>query len=116
MTLKTSLILVSTSLFALTACTAPDQPTTTENQRTKEGALIGGLVGAGVGAAIGYNLDQQAAELQQDFSDGRIQIINNGDHLIVRMQSQVCTSLSALGHENQVREGRAHGQRHKTTA
>ena len=114
MTLKTSLILATTSLFALTACTAPDQPTTTNNQRTKEGAviggliggvagaltgddagerrrgaLIGGLVGAGVGAAIGYNLDQQAAELQQDFSDGRIQIINNGDHLIVRMPDDI---------------------------
>ena len=54
-----------------------------------QGALIGGLVGAGVGAAIGYNLDQQAEELQRDLGNGRIQIINNGDHLVVRMPDDI---------------------------
>ncbi len=110
MTFKTPILLACAGLLALTACTSPSQTTTTPNQRTKEGAvagaLVGGVLGAltggdggerrrgalagavvggAVGAAIGYNLDQQAAELQRDFDNGRIQIINNGDNLVVRM-------------------------------
>lgn len=113
-TLKTPLILATAATLALTACTSPDQATDNPRQRTQEGALIGGLVGAaagaltggdggekrrgaligglvgaGVGAAIGYNLDQQAAELQNDFGNDRIQIINNGDHLVVRMPDDI---------------------------
>ncbi|MCG6901662.1 MAG: OmpA family protein [Rhodobacter sp.] len=109
MKLKFPLILAA-ALLTLTACTEPVIRDDDPNKRTKSGALIGGLVGAaagvisgddaearrrgaligtvvgaGVGAAIGYSLDQQAAELERDFSNGRIQIINNGDHLIVRM-------------------------------
>lgn len=108
------LVLTTVSALALSACTSPDQATGDPNQRTKEGALIGALaggifgaltgddggerrrgalagavVGAGVGAAIGYNLDQQAAELQRDLGDPRIQIINNGDHLVVRMPNDI---------------------------
>ena len=100
--------------LGLSACTSPDTYSEDPNQRTKEGAiagaLIGGvfgaltgddagerrrgalagaLVGGAVGAGIGYSLDQQAAELQRDFSDGRIQIINNGDHLLVRMPNDI---------------------------
>ena len=41
-------------------------------------ALVGGAVGAG----IGYNLDQQEAELRRDL-DGRVNITNTGDRLIV---------------------------------
>jgi len=111
MKLRTPLILSSVAILALSACTSPEDATTRPNQRTQEGALIGGLlgaatgalvsdnntkgaivgglVGAGVGAAIGYNLDQQAAELQRDFGNGRIQIINNGDHLVVRMPDDI---------------------------
>ena len=107
---KITLLFATAAVMTLTACTDPSTPTNSPRQRTGEGALIGGIlgavagvalgddaearrrggaigavVGAGVGAAIGYNLDQQAAELQRDFSNGRIQIINNGDHLVVRM-------------------------------
>lgn len=114
MILKHPLLLLSAAAVALTACTSPDQQTANPRQRTQEGAvlggilgataglltggdsgerargaLIGGAIGAGVGAAVGYNLDKQAAELQQDFSDGRIQIINNGDHLVVRMPQDI---------------------------
>lgn len=105
MTIKTPLLLASAGLIALTACTDPATMTNDPNQRTKEGAVVGGIlgaitgavvgdtkgaviggvVGAGAGAAIGYNLDKQAAELQRDFDNGRIQIINNGNSLIVRM-------------------------------
>ena len=111
---RSVLLLASAGLFTLAACTDPSVQTDNPRQRTQEGAvlggllgaaagaltggdggerrrgaLIGGLVGAGVGAAVGYNMDKQAAELQRDFGDGRIQIINNGDHLVVRMPDDI---------------------------
>ncbi|MDJ0629367.1 MAG: OmpA family protein [Rhodobacter sp.] len=114
MALKTSLAAACAGLIALSACTDPATQTDNPRQRTQEGAVIGGLIGAiagaatgddagerrrgaliggvigaGVGAAVGYNLDKQAAELQRDFSDGRIQIINNGDSLLVRMPQDI---------------------------
>jgi len=120
MTLRFPLLLASTAILALTACTAPDQQTDNPRQRTKEGALIGGLlgataglltggdsgerargaliggaIGAGVGAAVGYNLDQQAEELQRDFGNNRIQIINNGDHLVVRMPDDILFAIDS---------------------
>ncbi len=115
MTFRTPILLATAGLIGLTACTDPSTQTDDPRKRTKEGAVVGGLVGgvlgavvggndagertrgaviggivgAGVGAAVGYNLDKQAAELQRDFSDGRIQIINNGDSLTVRMPQDV---------------------------
>ncbi|MDJ0825669.1 MAG: OmpA family protein [Rhodobacter sp.] len=114
MRLKTPLLAGLAGIIALTACTDPAVQTDDPRRRTKEGAVtgavIGGLLGALssgdggerrraaaagvvvgglVGGAIGYNLDQQAAELQRDFSDGRIQIINNGDTLLVRMPQDI---------------------------
>jgi len=108
MILKLPLLMASAAMLTLTACTDPTTPTSNPRQRTNEGALIGGLVGAGVGAltgddggerrrgaAIGYNLDKQAAELQRDFSDGRIQIINNGDYLVVRMPDDILFAIDS---------------------
>lgn len=120
MKLRTPILLASVFALGLAACTAPDQPTTTPNQRTKEGAvagalvggvlgaltgddggerrrgaLAGAIVGGAVGAAVGYNLDKQAAELQRDFGNGRIQIINNGDHLVVRMPDDILFSVDS---------------------
>ncbi len=110
MRISKPLLLISAAGLALGACTSPETATDNPRQRTQEGALVGGLlgatagaligenargavvgglVGAGIGAAIGYNLDQQAEELQRDFADGRIQIINNGDHLVVRMPQDI---------------------------
>ena len=114
MTLSRTLLLATAAAFTLSACTSPETATDNPRQRTQEGALlgglvgalagaatggdsgertrgalIGGLVGAGVGAAVGYNLDQQAAELQRDFANDRIQIINNGDFLVVRMPQDI---------------------------
>ncbi len=114
MSVKTPIVLAVAAAMTLGACTDPATQTDNPRQRTQEGAviggllgaivgaqtgddsgerrrgaLIGGLVGAGVGAAIGYNLDQQAAELQRDFADDRIQIINNGDELVVRMPQDI---------------------------
>jgi outer membrane protein OmpA-like peptidoglycan-associated protein len=57
------------------------------NNRTT-GTLIGGAIGAGVGGLIGYDLDKQAEELRGSL-DGRIQIINKGDRLIVSMPQDI---------------------------
>jgi len=113
MKLRSPLILAAAAAVTLSACTSPDTPTNNPNQRTQEGAviggligalagastsgdsgerrrgaLIGGLVGAGVGAAVGNSLDKQASELQQSM-DSRVQIINTGSELIVRMPQDI---------------------------
>jgi outer membrane protein OmpA-like peptidoglycan-associated protein len=97
--------------LALSACTPTDVDTGNSNTRTTEGALlggiggalagaalsknntkgavIGGIIGAAAGAAIGNDLDRQAAELRAGIGDGRIQIINQGDYLIVRMPEDI---------------------------
>ncbi len=126
---KTSLLAAVAGVMALTACTAPTTQTNNPRQRTGEGALIGGVlgaatgvalgddeearrrgaaigavVGAGIGAAIGYNLDQQAAELRRDFDDGRIQIINAGDHLIVRMPQDILFPVDSAAVNSSLRD------------
>ncbi|MEL7177250.1 MAG: OmpA family protein [Pseudomonadota bacterium] len=84
------------------------------NQRTKQGALIGGLVGAatgaltagddaderrrgavigaaigaGGGAIIGNQLDKQAAELRQQVGND-VQIVNTGNELILTMPQDI---------------------------
>ena len=109
-----SVSLLCIAAFALAACLDTSTQGTDQNQRTKQGALAGAavggiigaatggdnddrqrkalygaLIGAGVGAAIGHNLDQQAAELERDINDERIDITNNGDHLLVRMPQDI---------------------------
>ena len=46
---------------------------------------MGAAIGAAIGGAIGYSLDQQAAELNNDFNNNQIDVINTGSELIVRM-------------------------------
>ncbi len=48
-------------------------------------ALLGAAAGAAVGGAIGYSLDQQAADLRSQMANERIQIENRGDYLLVTM-------------------------------
>lgn len=57
-------------------------------EERRRGAAIGAVVGGGIGAGIGYNLDQQARELRGQM-DSRVQIINQGDYLIVRMPQDI---------------------------
>ena len=101
-------------LLAVTACTDVNTATTNPNQRRDEGtaigaasgallgllggkdvrerrnaALVGAVLGGAIGRATGAKLDQQAAELQADIGDGRVQIINNGDSLTVRMPQDI---------------------------
>lgn len=107
---KTLLLAGSASALLLAACTPVNEPTSSPNQRTKEGALtgagigalagvltgeggkdkldravVGAVAGGLIGGAIGNNLDRQAAELQAEISDSRIRIINEGSQLRVVM-------------------------------
>ncbi|MFO7919293.1 OmpA family protein [Rhodobacteraceae bacterium W635] len=100
-----SLGLVST--LGLAACEPAYMQDPNQN-RTRDGAIIGGMLGAFLGAnadddnqgrnallgaaagaaaggAIGYSLDQQAADLRNEMSNENIVIDNQGDQLLVTM-------------------------------
>lgn len=108
---KPLLLLSGASLLLATACTDPSQVSGTDpNQKTKQGALLGGVLGAGVGAlvsdkkgkgaviggilgaaggaAVGNALDKQEAELRQQL-DNDVQITNTGDRLILTMPQDI---------------------------
>ncbi|SHL26559.1 Outer membrane protein OmpA [Roseovarius marisflavi] len=108
---KPLLLLSGASLLLATACTDPAQVSGTDpNQRTKEGAALGGVLGAGLGAlvsdnkvkgaviggvigaaggaVVGSSLDRQAAELRQQL-DNDVQITNTGDRLILTMPQDI---------------------------
>ena len=107
MMMKTSVILASVSLLALTACVDPNANPNDPNARAKSGAVLGGLtgailggtsggddqfkkavvggvIGAALGGAIGSTLDQQASELRGSLNSN-ISVTNTGDYLIVNM-------------------------------
>jgi outer membrane protein OmpA-like peptidoglycan-associated protein len=110
---RTPLILGAASLIALGACTGPEYGPGGEREKTKQGALagaaigavlggtresgsdrlknaaVGAAIGAAVGGAIGSTLDKQAAELNRDFDNGQIDVINTGSELIVRMPEAI---------------------------
>ena len=107
--LRKPTILAAAGLLALSACSDPAYQAGGERERTGKGVLagaaigallggtresgndrlknaaVGAAIGAAVGGAIGYNLDQQAAELRDDFGNSEIDVINTGNELIVRM-------------------------------
>ena len=110
--MKKPATLAAASLIALTACgPAYQQGGDRQNQGTgaAAGALIGAVlggtresgsdrlrnaavgaaIGAGAGALIGSSLDAQARELEQDFDNGSIDVINTGSELIVRMPEAI---------------------------
>ena len=122
-----TLIMGAAGLLALTACTDPAYQAGGERQRTGQGvaigAAIGGLlgatresgndrvrnaavgaaIGAAVGGAIGYSLDQQAAELRNDFGNGEIDVINTGNELIVRMPEAILFATDSAQLNSQLR-------------
>lgn len=125
---KLPALAMTASLLAVTACTEIGTPTGNPNTRTNEGlgvgaatgaligiirgdnakerrqgAVIGAILGGAVGGAIGSNLDRQAADLQATLGDGRIQIINNGDHLIVRMPQDILFAVDSAVLQNSLR-------------
>lgn len=110
MRIKALILSTSAAALMLAACTPVDTYSADPNQRTKQGALtgagigalagvltgkggkdkldravVGGVIGAAAGGIIGNQLDKQAAELQRDIGDSRIQIINEGNQLRVVM-------------------------------
>lgn len=124
---KKPLILGAASLLALTACTDPAYQQGGERQRTGQGAAIGAAIGgvlgatresgsdrirnaavgaaigAAVGGAIGYSLDQQAAELRNDFGNSEIDVINTGSELIVRMPEAILFATDSAALNSQLR-------------
>lgn len=115
-------------LMAVTACTDINTVTGNPRTRTNEGigvgaatgalfgilsgknakqrrnsAIVGALVGGAIGGAVGNKLDQQAAELQANIGDGRIQIINNGDSLVVRMPQDILFAVDSTTVSNALR-------------
>ncbi len=111
---KPILFLATASLLAMAACDTPahlEGSGTDPNQKTKQGALIGGIfgaltgaaasdkkgkgavvggaIGALGGAAIGNALDKQEAELRRDLENDRVKITNTGDRLIVTLPQDI---------------------------
>ena len=66
-------------------------------------AAIGAAIGAAAGAAIGSSLDAQAAELERDFDNGQIDVINTGDQLIVRMPEAILFATDSASVNGQLR-------------
>ena len=112
-------ILCVSGLAVVAACTPIETDTGRPRQRTTEGAVIGAIggalagsmlgdseeerrrgaaigavIGGGIGGAVGYNRDQQAAELRQAL-DSRIQIIPQGDYLVVRMPDDLLFAVNS---------------------
>lgn len=58
---------------------------TADNENRGRNAVLGAAAGAALGGAIGYSLDQQAADLRASMANEDIMIRNNGDHLVVTM-------------------------------
>ena len=110
--MKKPFMLAAASLIALTAC-GPAYQQGGDRQRQGTGATAGAVsgavlggsresgsdrlrnaaVGAAIGAAagglIGSTLDAQARELERDFDNGAIDVINTGSELIVRMPEAI---------------------------
>ena len=123
---KTAILGVAGTL-ALTACsTDPSQYPGTDGNRTREGAIagaaLGGLVGAmtgsggrgddivtgavvgGIAGGIAGNImDQQAAELRNEFGNGEIEVINTGNELIVRMPEAILFATDSAALNPQLR-------------
>ena len=118
--LKIATLAVTAGLLFVTACTDVNTPTGKKNTRTGEGAAIGAASGAAfgalvagknknraktaalgavaggiVGGLIGNQLDQQAAELEAQFANDRIQIINDGNKLTVVMPQDILFAIDS---------------------
>lgn len=117
MTLRIPLVVAMIGSVAVVSCTPIEDGSGSPRQRTGEGvaigaisgallghalggddrgrgAVIGAAIGAGIGGAIGYDLDKQAAELRSSV-DSRIQIVNQGDYLLVRMPQDILFAVNS---------------------
>jgi outer membrane protein OmpA-like peptidoglycan-associated protein len=114
MTVRKTLTLgaVAASLMATTACTTNPETGNRRLDRTVVGAVLGAgagyllgdivggrnsrteqIIGAGIGglagAAIGRYMDQQEAELRRETAGTGVDVIRQGDDLILRMPSGI---------------------------
>lgn len=128
MQIRTPLFAGIIGAIGLTACTPIENDTGNPRQRTTEGAAIGAVggallgaalgnseeerrrgaaigavVGGGLGAAVGDTLDRQAAELRNSV-DSRIQIINQGDYLVVRMPDDLLFAVDSTAISAQLQD------------
>jgi outer membrane protein OmpA-like peptidoglycan-associated protein len=110
MQIGTKLVAGFAGALILSGCVEPGT-STAQNPRTQQGAVIGALAGAAIGASrpgsndleqaaagavvggiagaiVGNVLDAQARELDRDLS-GNIDVIRDGDRLIVRMPNDL---------------------------
>ena len=115
-------------LLAVTACTDVNTNTGNANTRTnegigigaaagavmgilrgdnarerREGAILGAVLGGAVGGVAGHSMDRQAADLQASISNDRIQIVNNGDHLVVVMPQDILFAIDSNQINNALR-------------
>jgi outer membrane protein OmpA-like peptidoglycan-associated protein len=111
---KKTIAMAGIGLLALTACT--DQQLLNSNpsagggaiagaltgaligtavsDNRDRGALVGAALGAGAGALIGQDLARQKAELERGFSNNQIQVIQQGNELVVRMPQEILFPVS----------------------
>lgn len=110
MTIGTKIVAGSAAALILAGC-VDTAGTAVDNPRTRQGAVVGALAGAALGASrsgsndleqaaagaviggiagavVGNILDAQARELDRDLS-GNIDVIRDGDRLIVRMPNDL---------------------------
>lgn len=78
--------MIGAGLGALTGIIAGD--TAAERRR---GAVLGAAIGAGAGAVVGNRLDLQEEELRRSLP-GNVQIVNNGQNLVVTMPEGILFS------------------------
>lgn len=125
-----SALLAGAAVLGLSACTDPAQIGMSQSTSNRDagvaigaaagailgnviaddrakGTILGAAIGAGVGGLIGYDLDRQAAELRAEL-DSNIQIVNNGDHLLVVMPQDLTfntdSSVVSTGVQDDLRE------------
>ncbi len=112
MSKKLTLGAVGASLLATTACTTNPETGNRRLDRTVVGAVLGAgagyllgdiiggrssrteqIIGAGIGgiagAAVGRYMDQQEAELRRETAGTGVDVIRQGDDLILRMPSGI---------------------------
>ncbi|MCV6595247.1 MAG: OmpA family protein [Silicimonas sp.] len=124
--IRKSALIGGVALLTLTACGDPSQYPGTDGNRTQEGAIAGAIAGGVLGAItgngsrgdeivkgaivgglaggiVGNVMDKQAAELRNDFGNGQIQVINNGDELLVRMPNALLFDTDSASLKPQLR-------------
>ena len=62
---------------------------TSDGEEGRTNALIGAGVGALAGAAVGNYMDRQQAALRAELADTGVQVVRQGDNLILQMPSDV---------------------------